>query len=95
MPDAVSRGTVTGKNSQGAEVTRKMADNEAFSAFVFKTYSDPFTGRVSLFRVYSGVLTADTHPYNVNRSVAERFAQIATMCPRIEASVMTPSGATA
>ena len=79
MPDAVSRGTVTGKNSQGAEITRKMADNEAFSAFVFKTYSDPFTGRVSLFRVYSGVLTSDTHPYNVNRNVAERFAQIATM----------------
>ena len=79
MPDAVTRGTVTGKNMQGAEVTRKIADNEPFSAFVFKTFSDPFTGRVSLFRVYSGVLSADTHPYNVNKSVAERFAQIATM----------------
>ena len=79
MPDAAARGSVTGKNAQGTEATRKIADNEAFSAFVFKTYSDPFTGRVSLFRVYSGVLTAETHPYNVNRSVAERFAQIATM----------------
>jgi elongation factor G len=79
MPDAVARGTVTGKSMQGAEVTRKIADNEPFSAFVFKTYSDPFTGRVSLFRVYSGVLSAETHPYNVNKSVAERFAQIATM----------------
>jgi elongation factor G len=79
MPDAVSRGTVTGKNAQGAEITRKIADSEAYSAFVFKTFSDPFTGRVSLFRVYSGVLTADTHSYNVNKSVAERFAQIATM----------------
>jgi elongation factor G len=79
VPDAVARGTVTGKNGQGAEVTRKIADSEAFSAFSFKTYSDPFTGRITLFRVYSGVLTADTHPYNVNRSTAERFAQIATM----------------
>jgi len=79
LPDAVSAGTVTGKNLQGADATRKIADNEAFSAFVFKTYSDPFTGRVSLFRVYSGVLSADTHPYNVNKSAAERFAQIATM----------------
>jgi len=79
MPDAVSRGTVTGKNAQGAEATRKLADSEAFSAFVFKTFSDPFTGRVSLFRLYSGVLTADTHPYNVNKGVAERFAQVATM----------------
>jgi elongation factor G len=79
MPDAVSRGTVTGKNSQGAEISRKVADNEAFSAFIFKTFSDPFTGRVSLFRVYSGTLSAETHPYNVNKSVAERFAQIATI----------------
>jgi elongation factor G len=79
LPDAVSRGTVSAKNLQGGDVTRKIADNEAFSAFVFKTFSDPFTGRISLFRIYSGVLTADTHPYNVNRSVAERFAQVATM----------------
>jgi elongation factor G len=79
MPDAVARGTVTGKNAQGGDATRKIADNEPFSAFVFKTYSDPFTGRVSLFRLYSGVLTADTHPYNVNRGSAERFAQVATM----------------
>src|SRR5688572_9479693 len=79
LPDAVSRGTVKGKNHQGAEVTRKIADSEPFSAFVFKTFSDPFTGRVSLFRIFSGVLSAETQPYNVNRSVAERFAQVATM----------------
>jgi elongation factor G len=87
MPDATARGTVTGKNHQGADITRKIADNEAFSAFVFKTFSDPFTGRVSLFRVYSGVLSADTHPYNVNRSVAERFAQTATMQGKTLATV--------
>lgn len=79
MPDAVARGTVTGLDAKGAEITRKVADSEPFSAFVFKTFSDPFTGRVSLFRIYSGTLTAETQPYNVNRSVAERFAQIATM----------------
>jgi elongation factor G len=79
MPDAVSRGTVTGKDAKGNDVERKIADNEPFSAFVFKTYSDPFTGRVSLYRVYSGVMSADVQPYNVNKSTAERFAQIATM----------------
>jgi len=54
LPDAVARGTVTGKDLQGKDVQRKMADSEPFSAFVFKTFSDPFTGRISLFRVYSG-----------------------------------------
>jgi len=79
LPDATARGTVTGKDAKGNEVERKIADSEPFSAFVFKTYSDPFTGRVSLYRVYSGVLTAEVHPYNVSKSAAERFAQIATM----------------
>jgi len=79
LPDAVSRGTVTGKDGQGKEVTRKIADNEPFSAFVFKTFSDPFSGRISLFRIYSGTLSADTQPYNAARNVAERFGQIASM----------------
>jgi elongation factor G len=79
LPDAVSRSPVTGKDHQGAEVKRKIADAEPFSAFVFKTFSDPFTGRISLFRVYSGVLSAETQPYNVNRSASERFNQIGTM----------------
>ena len=79
MPDAVAKGTVTGKDFHSADITRKVADNEPFSAFVFKTFSDPFTGRVSLFRIYSGALTPETQPYNVNRSIAERFAQVATM----------------
>jgi len=79
LPDAVSRGTVTGKDSRGADVERKIADSEPFSAFVFKTFSDPFTGRISLFRIYSGVLTAETQPFSVTKGVTERFGQIATL----------------
>ncbi len=79
LPDATARGTVTGKDAQGKEISRRIADNEPFSAFIFKTYSDPFSGRISLFRVYSGTLTADTQPFNVNKNAAERFGQIATM----------------
>ncbi|HEX4999967.1 MAG TPA: elongation factor G [Terriglobia bacterium] len=79
LPDAVSRGPVIGADSHGAEVQRNISDSEPFSAFVFKTFSDPFTGRISLFRVYSGVLSSDTQPYNVNRSASERFSQIGTM----------------
>jgi elongation factor G len=62
LPDAVARGTVTAKDGHGKEVQRKIADNEPFSAFVFKTYSDPFTGRISLFRVFSGTATTDVQP---------------------------------
>jgi elongation factor G len=76
MPDATQRGIVTGKDDKGNDVQRKVADNEHFSAFVFKTFSDPFTGHVNLFRVYSGVLTTEIQPYNVNRSVTERIGQL-------------------
>ncbi len=76
LPDAVARGTVTGKDLQGKDVQRKMADSEPFSAFVFKTFSDPFTGRISLFRVYSGTLTTELQPYNVNKGVTERLGSI-------------------
>ena len=76
LPDAVARGMVKGKDLQGKEVQRKIADNEPFSAFVFKTFSDPFTGRVSLFRVFSGMATTEVQPYNLNKGVTERFGSI-------------------
>ncbi len=79
LPDAVSLEVVAGKDSHGADVERRVSDTEPFSAYVFKTFSDPFTGRISLFRIYSGVLSAETQPYNVNKGVAERFGQITTM----------------
>ena len=76
LPDAISAGSVTGKDSHGNEVQRKSADSELFSAFVFKTFSDSFTGRISLFRVYSGTLTTELQPYNPNKGVTERIGSI-------------------
>src|SRR6185369_3993683 len=76
LPDAVARGTVTGKDAHGKEIQRKIADTEPFSAFVFKTFSDPFTGRVSLFRVYSGTATTEIQPYNANKGITERLGAI-------------------
>src|SRR5437773_136596 len=67
MPDATARGIVNGKDAHDKDLQRKFADNEPFSAFVFKTFSDPFTGRISLFRVYSGTLTTELQPYNNNK----------------------------
>jgi len=46
------------------------------SAFVFKTISDPYTGKISLMKVYSGVLKPDTAYYNVNKDVMERIGGV-------------------
>jgi elongation factor G len=87
LPDAVSRGKVQGKDTHGKDIERKMSDSEPFSAFVFKTFSDPFTGRISLYRVYSGTLTTEIQPYNVNKGVVERFGSIALLQGKTQVTV--------
>src|SRR6202035_1819534 len=50
---------------------------EAFpGALVFKTFSDPFSGRVSLFRVFSGTLKSDTGYWNTTRDHEERVGKL-------------------
>jgi elongation factor G len=87
LPDAVARGTVKGKDLQGKEIERKIADSEPFSAFVFKTFSDPFTGRISLFRVFSGTATTEVQPYNANKGVTERFGSIVLLQGKTQVAV--------
>jgi elongation factor G len=77
MPSPVDRGPVSGinPNSQADEV-RKPADNEPFSAMVFKTMADPFVGKLTIFRVFSGVIKSDSQVYNATKGGAERIGQL-------------------
>lgn len=59
-----------------AEETREAAADAPFSALVFKTMADPYVGKLSLFRVYSGVFKSDSQVYNVNRDTSERIGQL-------------------
>jgi elongation factor G len=87
LPDATARGMANGKDPQGKETQRKIADNESFSAFVFKTFSDPFTGRISLFRVYSGTATTEVQPYNANKGVTERLGGLVLLQGKTQVGV--------
>ena len=49
---------IKGTACDGNEVERKCSDDEPFSALAFKIMTDPFQGRLTFFRVYSGVLKA-------------------------------------
>jgi len=79
FPSAVARGTVQGKTPDGKEIERKIADTEPLSVFVFKTAADVFAGRVSYFKVFSGVLVNDANLVNYNKGTSERFAHISLM----------------
>src|ERR1700734_2560749 len=81
LPTAVERGTVTAAPTanNGEPSVRKVSDSEPLSLYVFKTISDPFSGRISYFKVYSGVLKNDATVQNFNRGSSEKFAHIASM----------------
>lgn len=76
LPSPTERPAKIGKVPGSGEVTeRKPADDQPFSALVFKTMADPYAGRLTIFRVYSGVLKGDTF-YNANKGTPERFGQL-------------------
>ncbi len=63
----------TGTNPKtGEEETRESKDDQPFSALVFKTIADPFVGKLSLFRIFSGMLTSSTTLYNSTKEKTEK-----------------------
>ena len=87
LPAPVERGEVEGLDHEGgAAVKRKIADSQPVSAYVFKTVADAFAGRVSYFKVMSGILKNEANLSNFNRGGAERLSHIAL----IQGKTQTP-----
>ncbi len=77
LPSPVDRGPVEGKKpGKDEKEVRKPAEADPFSAFVFKTIADPYAGRLTVFRVYSGTVKSDSSFYNSTRKTSERFGNI-------------------
>ncbi|MDO5145097.1 MAG: elongation factor G [bacterium] len=78
LPSPAHQGIVhDGFNPRTGEgVSRTCRDDEPFSAFVYKTIADPFVGKLSLFRIFSGKLTSATTLYNVNKDKTEKSSGI-------------------
>jgi elongation factor G len=66
-------------DSVGEMVLRKVDDCEPLSMYVFKTMSDPFAGRISFFKVFSGVAKSDATVANYTHRNAERLAHLTVM----------------
>ncbi|GLI33482.1 elongation factor G [Desulforhabdus amnigena] len=77
FPSPLDRGEKSGMNAQGdAEVIRQPAADAPFSALVIKTISDPYAGRLSVMRIFSGTLAPDSTVYNSTKGCKERFGQL-------------------
>jgi len=73
----VDHGSIKGKKPKTVEdEERQPLEDAPFSAIVFKTIADPYAGRLTLFRVYSGTLNSDTPVYNSSRKITEKFGHV-------------------
>lgn len=79
LPSPDQRPVRVGRHPKtGDAVERPGTADAPFSALVFKTMADPFAGRLTIFRVFSGTLKGDTF-YNASKATSERFGQLYIM----------------
>jgi len=75
MPSPLEAPPTTAKGKDGAEELIP-ADNEPLAAYVWKTTADPFVGRITYFRIYSGTVSSDSRVWNQTKGIEERFGTI-------------------
>jgi elongation factor G len=79
LPSPLDVPSVTGIKPGGEEVTRQTADDAPFSALAFKVAVDPYVGKLTYFRVYSGTLKAGSYVVNSSKDKRERISRILQM----------------
>ncbi|MGB7923517.1 MAG: elongation factor G [Pyrinomonadaceae bacterium] len=72
-------GRASADGDGGEPLTRKYADEEPFSAYVFRTVADPFAGRINVMRVISGHVQHDATVFNSSRGTQERLGALHTI----------------
>jgi len=77
FPSPLEREPFEGTRPRSDEVIQRIPSPDTpFSGIVFKTMADPFAGKLSLLRVFSGTFTADSTLYNPNKGIREKFGQL-------------------
>jgi elongation factor G len=79
FPSPIDRPPVKVITKDGQEQERPCDPAAPLTAFVFKTISDPYVGRITLFRVFSGRMRPDSSVHNATQGTEERVAQLFTM----------------
>jgi len=79
LPSPVDIPAIRGVLEDGTEAVRHASDDEPFSALAFKVMTDPYVGKLTFFRVYSGTVEAGTYVYNSTKKQRERFGRLLQM----------------
>ena len=79
LPSPLDIPSIKGTLEDGTESERHASDDEPFSALAFKITADPFVGKLTYFRVYSGTAKAGSYVYNSTKGKKERFGRLVQM----------------
>ncbi len=86
-PNEITEVAYDAKTGEPVEVVQEVTDTT--SAIVFKTVADPYVGKMSFFRVYSGSIKADSVLYNANKAEKERIGKIYYLCGKKQIEAKT------
>src|SRR5829696_3683321 len=87
LPSPAMRGAQPAIGADAEEVEIEPDESGKLVAFTFKTTADPYTGRINMLRVYSGVLRSDSQAFNATRQAKERIGQLAAPCGKETSTV--------
>ena len=79
LPAPTDIPAIVGTDEEGNEVDRHASDDEPFSALAFKVMTDPYVGKLTFFRVYSGTATSGSYVLNSTKDKRERMGRILQM----------------
>ncbi|CAM4470968.1 MAG: elongation factor G [Paenibacillus macerans] len=79
LPAPVDVPNIQGHLEDGTEVERHSSDEEPFAALAFKIMTDPYVGKLTFFRVYSGILQSGSYVLNATKGKRERIGRILQM----------------
>ncbi len=79
LPSPLDVPAIKGTTRFGDEAERHASDEEPFAALAFKVMTDPFVGRLTYFRVYSGIAKAGSYVLNATKDSKERFGRLVQM----------------
>ena len=79
LPAPTDIASIEGTDLDGNPAVRHPSDNEPFSALAFKVMTDPFVGRLTFFRVYSGHLSSGSYVLNSTKDIKERVGRLLLM----------------
>ena len=79
LPSPLDIEAIECTDDRGNELVRKPSDSEPFTALAFKVMTDPFVGKLTFFRVYSGILNSGSYVMNSTKGTKERVGRILLM----------------